>query len=436
MACPRCGDICHCYALVRAAHGAPLRSRFELDSEDSSASVLVDPEQYDASEEQFSASLDSPTAPAARFIPDEPAVEEQTAASTWASPRTSPEPHLAIESESSSEQAPSACAVRPEEPASASTSDARDLTPCRQPSPNAGPLQAHSSSPVPWKEELAARLSTYRAKRKPKPPKYPSLSLDFEPAFPATSGSGARTPDLRPPTVEHRELEVSSQAPEQKARVVPADAMAPLSASALTGGRVIEFPRFFGPEEPAPDQLAEPVCEQPRILDAPDIELPAPALGGIVLDSDEETPPQERPGFEVPLRSASISRRLVAATIDAAVILSAAIMFADIFLQLVKVLPPVPHLLASATLVLGLLWTGYQYLLLTYSGTTPGMRLAKLQLAQFDGSAVFRSTRKWRVLASLLSGVSLGLGFAWCFLDEDALCWHDRITRTHLVPRD
>jgi hypothetical protein len=46
-----------------------------------------------------------------------------------------------------------------------------------------------------------------------------------------------------------------------------------------------------------------------------------------------------------------------------------------------------------------------------------------------------RGLRRWRVLASILSLASLGLGYAWCFLDEDQLSWHDRITRTHLAPR-
>jgi hypothetical protein len=39
------------------------------------------------------------------------------------------------------------------------------------------------------------------------------------------------------------------------------------------------------------------------------------------------------------------------------------------------------------------------------------------------------------VLASFLSGLSLGIGYLWCFLDEDQLCWHDRITHTYMAPR-
>jgi hypothetical protein len=40
--------------------------------------------------------------------------------------------------------------------------------------------------------------------------------------------------------------------------------------------------------------------------------------------------------------------------------------------------------------------------------------------------------RRWRAVASMLSGCSIGLGFAWALVDEDTLGWHDRITQTHL----
>jgi hypothetical protein len=56
-------------------------------------------------------------------------------------------------------------------------------------------------------------------------------------------------------------------------------------------------------------------------------------------------------------------------------------------------------------------------------------------LARFDGSPASRPLRRWRVLASYLSAASLGMGYAWVFLDEDVLCWHDRITHTYLAPR-
>jgi uncharacterized RDD family membrane protein YckC len=80
-----------------------------------------------------------------------------------------------------------------------------------------------------------------------------------------------------------------------------------------------------------------------------------------------------------------------------------------------------------------LLWAAYQYLLIVYASSTPGLRIAGLQLTRFDGSPTSRSLRRWRVLASFLSAASLGMGYAWVLLDEDMLCWHDRATRTYFA---
>jgi uncharacterized RDD family membrane protein YckC len=81
-----------------------------------------------------------------------------------------------------------------------------------------------------------------------------------------------------------------------------------------------------------------------------------------------------------------------------------------------------------------LFWAAYQYLMIVYAASTPGLRAAGLELARFDGTSTSRSLRRWRVLAACLSAVSAGMGYLWVFLDEDALCWHDRITHTHLAP--
>ena len=85
--------------------------------------------------------------------------------------------------------------------------------------------------------------------------------------------------------------------------------------------------------------------------------------------------------------------------------------------------------------LIGLFWAAYQFGMLVLTGSTPGLLLAKLQLNRFDGRPVPRSLRRWRVAAVLLSGFSFGLGYLWAFLDEDKLCWHDRITRTYMAPK-
>jgi uncharacterized RDD family membrane protein YckC len=174
------------------------------------------------------------------------------------------------------------------------------------------------------------------------------------------------------------------------------------------------------------------MVECPRILEAPEGAQPAAALGGIILDP-EEAEPEERPEFEIPLQAAPVSHRLLAGACDGVIVTLACALFADIFFKSAASVPPVPQLLVLSVGISGALWVGYQYLLLVYTGSTPGLRLAHLRLSNFDGTPVDRRTRCWRVLASILSAVSLGLGFAWCYLDEDALCWHDRITQTYLA---
>jgi uncharacterized RDD family membrane protein YckC len=100
-----------------------------------------------------------------------------------------------------------------------------------------------------------------------------------------------------------------------------------------------------------------------------------------------------------------------------------------------RAIPPLPLAIETLGILAAVLWVGYQYLAMVFAGITPGLKLAKLQLHRFDGTPVPRRLRQWRMLASLLSGISLGLGYAWCFLDEDQLCWHDRITRTYMAPK-
>jgi uncharacterized RDD family membrane protein YckC len=197
---------------------------------------------------------------------------------------------------------------------------------------------------------------------------------------------------------------------------------------------VIEFASYSPAPRPL-DELAEPVLDRPRIIEVPELVPPPPALGGILIEPVEEPETERRPGFEIPLRAAPMSRRMAAAGIDAALVVSAIATFAYIFFRITAAVPPPAKMAGIGVFLVGLAWSAYQYLLLVHTGDTPGLRLAKLELHRFDGSPVPRRTRRWRVLASMLSGVSLGLGYAWCLLDEDELCWHDRITRTYMAPR-
>ncbi len=232
------------------------------------------------------------------------------------------------------------------------------------------------------------------------------------------------------------------RAPEEAA-TSPHTASAPAqnpTAAPITApitGKIIEFPRSWTPPAAPLDELAEPVLDRdrPRILEAPEIVPPPPALGGITIEPAQQPEMEKRPGIDIPLQSAPLARRIFSAAIDGVIIVAACALFGFIFWKMTAIRPPRIQILGLAAGLSCLFWAAYQYLLVVYSGTTPGLLLARLELARFDGRRAGRRLRRWRVLASFLSAASLGMGYAWVFLDEDSLCWHDRITHTYLAPR-
>ncbi len=310
----------------------------------------------------------------------------------------------------------------------------------------ASATSAQEAAPA-WRDELSARLDRYRARRKVRPPRYPSLNLRFEaPEMYANAKSANASPLADFETVSNHALALDGMASSSSALAEPekeyptpaetAPAQVPPRPSRPASAKVIEFPRFtWTPPTPPPDQLAEPVSERPRILDVPEFEPPAPALGGILIEAVEQPDPEKRLGIDIPLESAPLGLRLVAALVDGLIIAAAASLFGFIFWKVDAIRPPTVQTLSLAAGLLSLFWAAYQYLLIVYSASTPGLRIAGLELARFDGTSTSRSLRRWRVLASWLSAVSAGMGYVWVFLDEDALCWHDRITHTYLAPR-
>jgi len=414
-----------------------MKPRFEPDvstsASDGLSANLIDPEAYDASEQQFAASLEQTTSSVQSGFP-----QPRFTQSKLSQPRLS-QPRFVVEDETpeTANQTELGILLRQAETSGAEPSEL--ATP---------PVPAEPQAPDPgaWRREVADRLSHYRARRRTREPRYPSLQLKFETEPAATAPAESLLPS---PAVRQTADHVPTTAAPRITLADPGDVRTNDSAandartsyprilpafSIETTAKVIEFASYSPPPR-ALDELAEPVLDRPRIIEAPELAPPPPALGGILIEPEEKPENERRPGFEIPLQAAPMARRMVASAVDAALVMSGFAVFAYIFFRINVERPPLGKMASTAALLLGLLWSAYQYLLLVYSGATPGLKLARLELHRFDGSPVPLRTRRWRVLTSVLSGLSLGLGYAWCFLDEDRLCWHDRITRTYMAPR-
>lgn len=395
-----------------------MKPRFEPDfptsaNHDLSAS-LIDPEAYDASEQQFAASLEQPAASVQpRFIVEDEPPEPAKASQSFI-------PHRAADGGGNQQTA---------------TSDPNQAGLESEESSQADPGQPQD--PDAWRREVAARLSQYRSRRRTREPRYPSLQLKFdtEPSS-STPDFAAEAPTSPGVHAQRQTADYVQSATAPRITLAELTTYPRILPAAITEAtaKVIEF-ASYNPAPRALDELAEPVLDRPRIIEAPDLVPPPPALGGISIEPVVEPAYERRPGFEIPLQAAPMGRRMAASAIDAALVLSAFAAFSYIFFKIAAEPPPMARIAGAGVLLLGGLWSAYQYLLLVYSGATPGLKLAKLELHRFDGSPVPLRIRRWRVLTAMLSGLSLGLGYAWCFLDEDRLCWHDRITRTYMAPR-
>lgn len=67
-----------------------------------------------------------------------------------------------------------------------------------------------------------------------------------------------------------------------------------------------------------------------------------------------------------------------------------------------------------------------------FGGTTPGMMMAGLQVTSFTSEPPTPRQLALRALGYLISAGTFFLGFFWALWDEDALTWHDRLSRTYL----
>jgi uncharacterized RDD family membrane protein YckC len=307
-----------------------------------------------------------------------------------------------------------------------------------------------------WKNEVASRLDTYRSRSNRKLSGQFSMRFNFD-GDPAPPRQQVCLPDL-PPSPELPEVEpepsllVEAETPQAESDVLsvgesidipraytppppePLRPSVPFKRKVVMEANVIEFPRLFPPDPQPPYAVAEPILPtMPRILDAPEIGQPlleTPILDGMRLDHLERAP---NPDLELPREAASIAMRVYSAMADALVVLAASGIFAIIASRMLADVEWTKPLLGASLAVPALLWALYEFLFIVYAGRTPGMVVTHLAFSTFQSGITSRRQRRRRVLGIALSCSSLMLGFVWALFDEDALCWHDRISRTCLI---
>jgi uncharacterized RDD family membrane protein YckC len=255
-----------------------------------------------------------------------------------------------------------------------------------------------------------------------------SLSIDLE-LRPAVTGDACLD-----------RYRISEVAPETlfEAASAPCGA-APVAAPVLPPqGNLIVFPRaLLEPPllpQPSRDELAEPVHNRPRILEVPEDIMPAVQASlfpAIRLDGDEpESCGLPEPAIEVPLPVAPVSARFTASLADLGMVMAAGALFAVIACYSLPGVPRTKPFWMGIGVVTMLLWAIYQCLFLLYAGRTVGMRMTGIHLSTFDGRAPEWTERGRRARFILISFASVALGFLWALVDEDTLCWHDRISQT------
>lgn len=222
--------------------------------------------------------------------------------------------------------------------------------------------------------------------------------------------------------------------------------------------RLIETPRELVAPRKARPRLAEgPLCEEANPAPAPasapgertTVETPLlrsdpdsqpsraplrPQWLAIELDGETTARKERRasePSSHATLHVASFEDRAMAALVDIGIVASAFLLFVGIFAFSTTHFPTGRVALAGAAAILVAMGLLYQYLFFTLTDATPGMRYAQIALCTFEDENPGRNTMRARIAALLLSALPLGLGFLWAVFDEDALGWHDRITRTY-----
>jgi len=244
----------------------------------------------------------------------------------------------------------------------------------------------NTDSDPAWRGELTQRLQTYRARRRKLAPNLAQSTLPFE------------EPTAQEPSRDSVGVAVASPAADDDFSFTIAIGR---NASTREDSRMVI-----------------------------DVSLPPDLERGFEATPAKEVQSEQTGLYPV----ASIDERRIAGLIDTGCLLFAYGGFLTLFGSLGGqfTFSKLSAVMCVATFVI--VYLQYFALFTIFGGTTPGMMLRGLQVVSFSGEPPTPRQMLWRSAGYMLSAGTFFMGFLWAIWDEDALTWHDRLSRTYLCP--
>jgi hypothetical protein len=236
------------------------------------------------------------------------------------------------------------------------------------------------------------------------------------------------------PVAEEQQLRIFEVAGEVAAGVAPEPVVAATAAMEPPAWQSVPLAaaRIALPEI---DIDPEREAEVRRLVELDELAEERPELARDVLVR-ESAPVVEAllPNLYMPVFTASMDLRFMAAMVDACCVGLAYVVFAGVgAVASGGALRSVAAWKLESVAILALvgLFVGYQWLFLTLGEATPGMLYAKVSLCTFADGTPTRKMRQKRVWKLLLAMMPMGLGILWMLVDTDHLGWHDKWSRTY-----
>ncbi|HXH50339.1 MAG TPA: RDD family protein [Terriglobia bacterium] len=286
--------------------------------------------------------------------------------------------------------------------------------------PPPDPIEPEAKEPVeptpegqgasPWQSNLADRVQEYRQRRarlhQEEENRRNPLNLDF--------GPPTKPEEVRHHIIEFPSVEASGKRPKPEVRSAPPSfGMGSFESAFLEDG---ELPVHPPPPPPPP---------APRPETGPlEIEL------GPSGDSSGSTGEDEHASVAI----AQMAMRFYAAVIDALVLLAGAGLYALIFWQVGGKFSFGPLQISTTALIAAFFVLLYFTGCTALTSSTPGLMWAGLEVITFEGNPPRFSDCLWRGFGYVVSMSALMLGFIWAAVDAEGLTWHDRMSRTFIVP--